>query len=271
MNDMELYKMLEIPDEVEKRLLDYGNIRTADLPEPLINKILQRSQWSQGIEELQSFLGDDPDGIKILWELLRIAGTYSYEGYVKRHISTDVFTATIKFCTRFLREHKRTFQTYRFIQAWWFPRQISLNEFRIGALEYEFVDEEEREIAIHIPSDADLCKEQVACSLESFYAFRTKYFSGWENTRLTCSTWMLMPELKEFLGEKSNIISFQNMFEIETVDYEATWYMGWIFPGIEKVDENLPERTLLQRNLKQYLLNGNKFGIAKGHLRITGQ
>ncbi len=44
MNDMELYKMLEIPDEVEKRLLDYGNIRTADLPEPLINKILQRSQ-----------------------------------------------------------------------------------------------------------------------------------------------------------------------------------------------------------------------------------
>ena len=55
------------------------------------------------------------------------------------------------------------------------------------------------------------------------------------------------------LGEESNIITFQNLFEIDTVDYEATWYMGWIFPGIEKVDERLPERTTLQRKMKKYL------------------
>ena len=47
-----------------------------------------------------------------------------------------------------------------------------------------------------------------------------------------------------------------------------TWYMGWIFPGIEKVDERLPERTTLQRKMKKYLLDGKKFGIAKGHLNI---
>ena len=47
----------------------------------------------------------------------------------------------------------------------------------------------------------------------------------------------------------------------------ATWYMGWIFPGYEKIDEHLPEKTLLQRELKKYLLEGNTFGIAKGHLK----
>ncbi|MCM1257748.1 MAG: hypothetical protein NC307_07825 [Roseburia sp.] len=48
---------------------------------------------------------------------------------------------------------------------------------------------------------------------------------------------------------------------------EATWYMGWIYPGYEVVDDKLPEKTLLQRKLKKYLLEGKKFGIAKGHVR----
>lgn len=76
-----------------------------------------------------------------------------------------------------------------------------------------------------------------------------------------------MPELKEMLGKESNIIAFQNLFEIDTVDYDATWYMKWIFPGIENIDESLPERTTLQRKMKKYLLDGKKFGVAKGHLK----
>ena len=267
MKNIELYKLLELPDEVEKKLVEYGNMRNVHLPDTTVRKVLNRSEWSEGIGELQEVLGDDPDGIKILWELLNIAGTYSYMEYIKHNISMDIFADTMKFCTRFLKEHYRNFQTYQFIWAWWFPRQISLNEFRIGALEYEFVDEGKREIEIHIPSDADLRKEQVALSLESFYAFRRKYFAAWEAVCLTCSTWMIMPELKEFLGENSNIVSFQNLFEIENVDYEATWYMGWIFPGIQTIDEQLPEKTMLQRKLKQYLLSGKKFGIAKGRLK----
>lgn len=73
--------------------------------------------------------------------------------------------------------------------------------------------------------------------------------------------------IKRISGENSNIVLFQNLFEIENVDYEATWYMGWIFPGIQTIDEQLPEKTMLQRKLKQYLLSGKKFGIAKGRLK----
>ena len=40
----------------------------------------------------------------------------------------------------------------------------------------------------------------------------------------------------------------------------------WIFPGYYEVDERLPEKTLLQRKLKKHLLEGEKFGIAKGHI-----
>ena len=268
MENKELYRLLELPKEVEKRLIAYGDERSFQLPKAVTAKILKRSEWDKGIKELQKLLGDDPDGMKILWELLNIIASYSYAEYIKRSISTDVFVETMKFCTRFLYEHFQTFQTYKFVQAWWFPRQISLSEYRIEALEYEFVDADDKEIAIHIPSDADLSRQSVIQSLKAFHEFRKKYYPGWKDVKLTCDTWMLMPELKELLGEKSNIIAFQNLFEIDALDYNATWYMEWIFPGMEKVDESLPERTTLQRNLKKYLLAGRKFGIAKGHLKM---
>ena len=268
MKNTELYRMLEIPDEVEKQLINYGKSRNVSIPNVIINKILKRDEWNAGIQELQELLEDDSDGIKILWELLNIISNYSYEEYRKRNISNDIFVATMKFCTRFLHEYHQTFQTYKFVWEQWFPRQISLNEYRIGALEYEFVDAENREIEVHIPSDADLRKRSVAQSIKDFNTFRAKHYPGWKTVKLTCNTWMLMPELKEMLGKESNIIAFQNLFEIDTVDYEATWYMEWIFPGIEKVDERLPERTTLQRKMKKYLLDGKKFGIAKGHLNM---
>lgn len=266
MENIELFGLLEIPEEVQKQLIDYGNVRDVQVSDAVINKILKRSEWDEGIKELQELSGDDPRGIKVLWELLNIVREYSFEEYLKRDIPYDIFVATMKFCTRFLYEHYQTYQVYGFTQAWWFPRQISLSEYRVGALEYEFVEAEDREIAVHIPSDADLRKDSVAQSIKDFNEFRKRYYPEWKTVKLTCETWMLMPELKEMLGEESNIIAFQNLFEIDTVDYDATWYMGWIFPGVEKADELLPERTTLQRSMKRYLLDGKKFGIAKGHL-----
>ena len=267
MKNTELYRMLEIPDEVEKQLINYGKSRNVSIPNVIINKILKRDEWNAGIQELQELLEDDSDGIKILWELLNIISNYSYEEYRKRNISNDIFVATMKFCTRFLHEYHQTFQTYKFVWEQWFPRQISLNEYRIGALEYEFVDAENREIEVHIPSDADLRKRSVAQYIKDFNTFRAKHYPGWKTVKLTCNTWMLMPELKEMLGKESNIIAFQNLFEIDTVDYDATWYMKWIFTGIENIYESLPERTTLQRKMKKYLLDGKKFGVAKGHLK----
>lgn len=266
MIQLELFEQLEIPNEVRLELINYGNKRNSEVPNSIVNKILQRREWDEGIKELQEILSDDSDGMKILWELLNIIGSYTYKEYMKRNISDDIFVATMKFCTRFLNEHYKNFHSYKFVWAWWFPRQISLSEFRIGALEYEFINSEDSEIAVHIPSDANLQKESVMQSLNDFFEFRKSYFPEWENVKLTCDTWMLMPELKELLGENSNIVAFQNLFEIDVINYDATWYMGWIFPGYENINESLPECTTLQRRMKKHLLDGKRFGIAKGHL-----
>lgn len=107
---LDLFEKLEISSDVKLELVDYGKKRNSEIPDSIINKILQRSEWDVGVKELQEILGDDPHGMKILWELLNIIGNYSYKEYVKRNISEDIFVATMKFCTRFLNEHYKTYQ-----------------------------------------------------------------------------------------------------------------------------------------------------------------
>ena len=269
MTQQELWEQLELPEKVKTELMNYENKRDIAIPAAMTGRILQRTQWDTGTRELQEILGEDPDGMKMLWELLNIALHYSYGEYIRRGIPEDIFTATMKFVTRSLRDYEKTYHTYKFGFEWWFPREISLNEYRLGALEYELIEGAEREIGVHILSDADLQPESVLQSLQEFFAFRKKFYPEWESVELVCESWMMMPELEDLLGSDSKIVRFQKLFEIDFVDYDATWYMEWIFPGCAKVDVSLPERTTLQRHIKKYLLDGKKFGIAKGHLKIS--
>lgn len=265
MNSQELYKALDIPKEVVKELNMYESIRTLKLDSKIKNNIYNREKWDEAVKCIQELLGEDIDGFKILWEELNLV-CESYDKYVQMGIPYEVFVDTMKFCTRFLEEHKRTYGIYKYTWAWWYPRQISLNEFRIGALEYEFVDGDNREIYIHIPSDADFSRESVQRSIKEFFSFRKKYFDTWNTVPLSCDSWLLSPALKELLDGDSNIIGFQNLFKIESVDYDNIWYLGWVYPGFDTADNNLPENTRLQRRMKKYILSGNKVGAAKGYL-----
>ncbi len=75
-----------------------------------------------------------------------------------------------------------------------------------------------------------------------------------------------MPDLEKLLKSSSNILAFQKHFHIDSVDRNAVWYMDWIYPGYHEINDKLPEKTSLQRELKKYLLNGNIFGVAQGHI-----
>lgn len=259
-----LYELLELPQEVCNELDAYEAERTRELPTEIYRKLFVRAQWEEGIKELQEYLGEDPAGMKILWEQLHILCQDTYEEYEKRGIDRDIFTATMKFCTRFLYEHKATWGTYQYVWAWWFPRQMALWEFRLGALEFELIEGKEREVAVHIPSDADMSVASIQESLAAFRSFRNRYFADWQDVRLTCDTWMLMPQLQELLGEDSKIVAFQKLFCIDEIDREATWYMGWIYPGYEKVDENLPEKTRFKGNSRNIFWRGMSLGSPRG-------
>lgn len=274
MTSQELYELIKLPVGVVEQLKQYEKHRKGDIPAEIREKLFVREYWDDGIKELQAYLGDDPYCINILWEQLYFVLSYTYEEYIQRGIPISIFANTFEIVTRFISGTKDICGKYKYDLAWWLQRQITLQEFRIGSLEYEFVESKEhREVKVHIPSDADMSKETLCQSVMDFLRFQKEYMPNWRDVAITTSTWMIMPELEEFLPKNSNILAFKSLFDIDHVDYEQNRYMKWIFPGYSEINENLPERTSLQRKLKEHLLSGKRFGIAKGHLvldRIYG-
>ena len=267
MNHNDLYQMLEIPVEVVEQLNKYENERTFQLPDELQNRLLSRTDWDEAVKELQGFMGEDTYSFKLLFEMLDLVCRYSYPKYKEMGISDDIFVATMKFIDRFLEWHYEYHGEYKFTQGVWFPRQISCIEFRVGALEYELVEGETREIAVHIPSDAKFDRAAVLESLKEFVVFRDTYFPEWKGVPFTCETWMLAPAMEELLDETSNVLAFKHLFELDSFDTEATWFMGFIYPGHSGEYETLPEKTSLQKKAKDMLLSGKKIGTAKGHIK----
>lgn len=259
-----LCELIALPEAVADELKSYG--AKESVLDPCVKQMLfARETWDEGVKQLQKAVGDDPNGLRILREMLLLA-CEAYERYEKMGIPLEIFIDTMKFCTRFIEADRRTFGAYQFRWAWWFPRQLSLKEFRVGCLEYEFVEGETNVVSVHIPSDADLRPEAVSQSIKAFFAFRKKYFAEWEEAKLYCESWLLSPALKELLPPSSNILRFQELFIVEHTDYESMAVMDWVFPNEKEVSTRLPENTSLQKNMKKFLLQGGKVGWTRGYL-----
>lgn len=262
MDNNELYHLIALPEEVIHKLNTYAKSRKSIL-HISVHDLIEDSELMQKLDQrIRDEIGEDEDGIGILWEELSIA-VQSYEEYEKKEIPVNIFIDTMKFCTRFLLEYHKLYSRYCFIWGWWFPRQLSLREFRIDALEYEYNSEQKR-IYIHIPSDADFSCQSVMKSIFRFKSFCRQYYPEREGLEMWCESWLLSPALNNILENNSHILAFQKLFRITEIDYESMAVLDWVFPGYNKVTEELPEETSLQKNMKKYLLDGNKIGWAKG-------
>lgn len=115
----------------------------------------------------------------------------------------------MEFCSQFIKRQKKYFGHYAFTWDWWFTRQIAMQEFRIEELEFELIDRPDREISIHIPSDADLRPFRLQSTLNAFKAFLIAYYPDWSEVDWYCESWLPSPLLNELLEANSNILYFK--------------------------------------------------------------
>lgn len=232
-----------------------------------LDGLMKRDTWDDALDIIKKKLGEDKGGVKILACML-IKSAETWDKYVKSGLSETVLIETYKCYTRFVEEHMTSFGTYGFDRDFWTPRQASGLLLRIGELEYEMVDENgKKEVAFHIPSDAVFTKENIDSSIAEARVFIEKYYPEYLDSPMTCNSWLLAPALKELLPVDSNIISFQNRFEIKSVDLDAPDILQWVFKNPKISIEDGAEETSLQRKMKAYYLDGNKVGLAYGYLK----
>jgi hypothetical protein len=253
------------PEIIEKVLACHENFKYETV-RPFLDKIYNRQTWEEGVKSLEKSFGEDPSGIKMLTCMLFCA-LHTHEIYEEKEIPDEIFIATMKFFSRFTDEHFSTYGTYSFVWGWWVPRQISANEFRIGELEYETVDENgKKSIHIHIPADAVMKQCKLRESYLDARKFFAKYYTQYADADMFCGSWLLSPALKEVLPEDSNILRFQQSFDVDHVDYESNGFLRWVYKREDIPWEQLPEDTTLQRRMKAYILNSGKIGWANGKL-----
>ena len=264
MSEEELYDLLDIPAEVRAIYTRWDQEGTPFADGELIRRILSRTEWAQAVEDLKARIGEDPDALRLLWEELRIA-RLQWTLWQQAGIPESIYQDTMRFATRYLWDGMKAYGKFRFTAGWWFPRQLAMELFRLGSLEFELVPHEEgRRVYLHIPSDADLAPEAVDDSLARFRAFAAAFYPEWADAPMYCDSWLLSPVLEQLLPESSRILAFQHRFRILNVNRDNTGAIGWVFPGYKEPSADLPEETSLQKRMKAFVLAGGKPGWAEG-------
>lgn len=262
----ELCEMIALPAYMKGKVLELADEVDGITKEHYADALSDPSGWEQKVKEIADILGDDPDGSRMLTYML-LRALDSYEEYEKRGISETIFVDTMKFCTRFVEEHYKVYGTYAFMWGWWFPRQASLREFRIGSLEYEMLEqEEEKVISIHIPADAAMDRESLRTSYEEARVFFQQYYPEYGHADMVCDSWLLSPVLGKLVPKNSNISRFQEAFELVRVDETNDSSIRWVYGRTDIPTAELPEHTSLQKKIKARLLEGGSIGAAYGRL-----
>ena len=141
--------------------------------------------YEEGLSALKGALGEDADGMK-LFVAQSMEALLALREYEERGIGREIFLATMAFMARFSGEALVRQGRVEWTWGWWFPRQLALREFRLGALEYEMTEGaafggkpaggDRRRIFLHIPADADLSDGAVDASVAAAKAFFPKHF-----------------------------------------------------------------------------------------------
>lgn len=267
MDILTLCNKIKLQPEIKTRVLEFANNFGFNTVDKQLKDFLIYEKMNEARLELQTILGDDEDNIKILTCMLK-ASADAYAIYKTKGISDKIYFETMKCYPRFIDEtYKMTGKLY-FDRYWWTTRQAGCHLFRIGELEYEMKHIEDKiVIGIHIPSDADFSPSTIDKSLINAKKLFTEYYPNLANAEYRCHSWLLDSQLKDMIRQNSNIISFQNRFEIFDEGEIGTDFIEWLY-NTESTDYSaLPENTSLQRNMKRHLLSGGVIRNAYGRLK----
>ena len=123
-------------------------------------------------------------------------------------------------------------------------------------------------VAVHITNGEPFAFDKVKQSMEMAQKVLARHYSDMEIKGIFGHSWVFEKHLREIMGRDTNITLFADYFTC----YPARGGMHGVYEYVFSVDEDtplelLPEKTSMQRAIKKYLLDGNRF-YEKAALRL---
>ena len=208
-------------------------------------------------------------------------------------VSKEITKATLEIVQRHVAIYKMKWDELGTDAGWWLLLMLRGVLYQCGSLQYHrleigvsnlapnpwFEEAEAKKLGegfnkgdegfgLHIPQRTDLSPAAVE---NSFKLAQTTFDTAWpSNVRrlFTLQSWLLDPQLKRFLNLDSNIVQFQNRFEIvgnPPVADDDTIEFVFRRPGVPLKD--LPRESALQRGVLEVLESGGHWHAAAGWLK----
>jgi hypothetical protein len=128
-------------------------------------------------------------------------------------------------------------------------------------------------LQVHIPDGGGLSPAACDASFADAATFFPRHFPD-EPVRIAiCTSWLLDPQLAEYLPAESNIVPFQRRFQLVPgeADGDAS-VLEFVFRRPRGVDlERLPQRTTLERAVVAHLRAGRQWAVRTGWLELSAR
>ncbi|MFF5076414.1 acyltransferase domain-containing protein [Actinoplanes sp. NPDC000266] len=150
----------------------------------------------------------------------------------------------------------------------WLTLHVRGGLYELGRLQFQRGDT----IDLHIPESGRLTPASVDESLDQARGFFPRHFPEERHDAFTCGSWLLDPQLLNYLPADSNIVRFQQRFDIlpyeepEGLDADVE-ARRFVFRTLTTPLDQLPRDTVLQRAIIDHLKAGNHWQWRRGRLR----
>ena len=265
----DLYKGIgmtsEIRDTVDSVVLDHSDYQ------------MFKKLFEEDIELFYTEVKKRP-GYRQLFLYLYLNFAYDlYPTYKQGGINDTIYFDTFHDIITWTFNCKRDYGEVGLDEYGWIKMHLKLRLFKLGRLQYEVVNggddvvlnrrpikDNEMALNLHIPQGEPLNIKKCRESLRQARGFFGQY------KEVTCQSWLLAPSLQEILPKESNIVHFQQLFQIYDLDMDSREAEERVYNKLEDNPEMYDETTSLQKVIKGYLLEGYKIGkgfgiIAKHH------
>ncbi|GAA0447894.1 hypothetical protein Ade02nite_60440 [Paractinoplanes deccanensis] len=188
-------------------------------------------------------------------------------GYHRDHgIPDDVSWTTLADLGRNLAVDRRMNREGWPVMQSWLTLHARGGIYELGRLQHQRGD---GAVSLHIPESGPMTPAAVDASLDEARAFFPRHFPDERYTAFSCGSWLLDPQLLEYLPQDSNIARFQRRFELEPyqepegldADVEV---LRFVFRSLTTPLDQLPRDTRLRRAVVDHLKAGRHWRWRKG-------
>jgi hypothetical protein len=170
--------------------------------------------------------------------------------------------------------HRRTYGEFGLHTQGWLVGVWSGAYFWLGRLAFNLMRDEGRwVIDTHIPESGPLTPAAVDESFARAEALYARHFADHPATELHCRSWLLDPYLAEALPADSNLVRFQQRWELygepEPGDHDAVFFV-FRRRDVRAADRRLlPRDTSLQRAVLDRVGSERPWQLRRGRIPLT--